>query len=144
MPSLDVTDILTDPDFADTFIVTQSIQTVSSGGMASNALTVLTNVSGVVTANDNIDLMKMPDGELLAGSITVITKFRLTNGSGTRDADIVTWNGRTYQVKTVGDWSRFGAGFIEAVCVLNVVSPELSMAAPVTANSTTMVEFLLC
>ena len=34
MPSLDVTDILTDPDFADTFTVTRSIQTVSSGGMA--------------------------------------------------------------------------------------------------------------
>ena len=123
MPSLDVTDILTDPDFADTFTVTRSIQTVSTGGMASNALSVLTGVSGVVTANDNVELLKMPDGEILSGSITIITKFRLTDGGGTQDADVITWHGRTYQVKTIGDWSGFGAGFIEAICTLNVVSP---------------------
>jgi galactose-6-phosphate isomerase len=123
MPSLDVTDILTDPDFADTFNVTRSIQTISPGGMASNSSILIANVSGVVTANDDIDLLKMPDGELLSGSITIITKFRLTNGSGAIDADVVTWHGRTYQVKTIGDWSGWGAGFIEAICTLNVVSP---------------------
>ena len=123
MPALDVTDILTDPDFVDRFTVTRFIQTISSGGVASNAATVVHNVSGVVTANDNINLLKMPDGEMLSGSITIHTKFRLTNGGGTNDADIVTWHGRTYQVKTIGDWSGFGAGFISAICILNVVSP---------------------
>jgi hypothetical protein len=119
MPALDVTDILTDPDFADLFTVTRFVQTVTAGGMASNASNIINNVSGVVTANDDIDLLKMPEGELLSGSITIITKFRLTNGSGAQDADVVTWHGRTYQVKTIGDWSGFGAGFIEAICVLN-------------------------
>jgi galactose-6-phosphate isomerase len=123
LPSLDITDILADPDFADKFNVTRYTQTITSGGMATNTPAVIYNVSGVVTANDNIELLKMPDGELLSGSITIITKFRLTDGSGALDADVVTWHGRTYQVKTIGDWSGWGAGFIEAVCTLNVVSP---------------------
>jgi hypothetical protein len=123
MPSLDVTDILTDPDFADRFSVARFTQTITLGGIASDSSIIYNNISGVVTANDDIDLIKMPDGELLSGSITIITKFRLTNGSGTTDADVVTWHGRQYQVKTTGDWSGWGAGFIEAICVLKVVSP---------------------
>ena len=123
MPLLDVSNILGDPDFVDTFTVTQYTQTISSGGMASNTANVIHSVGGVVYPNDNIDLIKMPDGEVLNGSITIVTRFRLTNGAGNRDADVVTWNGRTYQVKAVSDWSRYGAGFIEAVCQLNLVSP---------------------
>lgn len=123
MPDLDVTDILSDPDFSDTFTVTRFVQSISDGGIASNTPTVFSNILGVVTANDNIDLLKMPDGEILNGSITIHTTFRLTNGDGATDADIITWHGRTYQVRTIGDWSGFGPGFISAVCTLNVVSP---------------------
>src|ERR1700731_24009 len=99
MPSLDVTDILTDPDFADMFMVSRFGQTITSGGMTLDTPTIFNNISGVVTANDNVDLLKMPDGEILTGSITICTRFRLTNGSGSLDADVVTWHGRTYQVK---------------------------------------------
>jgi hypothetical protein len=48
----------------------------------------------------------------------VHSRFLLQAGSDGQDADIVTWNGRSYTVTNVGDWSRFGIGFTAANCEL--------------------------
>jgi len=124
MPLLDVvTDVLFDPDFIDVFSVTRASQTMTTGGMAEDTSTVVSPVYGVVEAPNDSNLAKFPEGESLHGSIVIHTTFRLTAGQGSSDFDIVTWNGRTYQVVDVSDWSRYGQGYIEAVCTLNKVSP---------------------
>jgi hypothetical protein len=62
--------------------------------------------------------MRMAEGSRINGSITVHSQFNLIAGSDGIDADIVTWNGRSYTVTNVGDWSRFGIGFTAANCEL--------------------------
>lgn len=124
MPNLDVSELLYDPDFATTFDVIRSTQAVDIHGMASNAQVATFGVVGVVTANDDISLLRTPEGERLNGSITIHTTFRLTNGSGATDADVVVWNGRQYIVTSVGDWGQFGAGFIMAICSLQQLNPN--------------------
>jgi galactose-6-phosphate isomerase len=124
MPLLDVvTDVLSDPNFIDSFSVMRNVQAITSGGMAVDTPTIIANVYGVVMPVDNSVIDKFPQGEIEHGDIVIYTRYRLTDGYGTSDFDIITWNGETYQVKSVNDWSRYGPGYIEAVCTLNEVNP---------------------
>jgi hypothetical protein len=117
MALLDVTEVLFDPDFADTITCIREMQTVNGSGLASTTPTPST-FTGVVTQDDGDVMQRMPDGEMVSGSITIHTVFRLSAGGPGQNADIVTWQGRNYTVKTISDYSNFGAGFIAANCEL--------------------------
>jgi hypothetical protein len=118
MPLLDVSDLLTDPDFVDNSLTcTRSAQTVGDDGMAVNTPTV-TAFSGVVTNDTGDQLMRGPDGARIDGSITIHTRFQLIDGKVGFDADVVTWQGRQYTVVNVRDWSTYGQGFVAAQCAL--------------------------
>ena len=118
MPLLDVTDVLTDIDFVDTSLVCQRITSaVNESGLAVQT-PVTKSFSGVVTSDSGELLNRIAVGEYARGSISVITKFRLRDAGPGYTADIVAWNGRTYTVTTVNDYSTYGAGFIEAICEL--------------------------
>lgn len=114
MPFLDVSDVLTDPEFQDTLVCHRITQTVGANGLAT-AVTVDTNFRGVVTS-DRGDLMERIAGaERVSGSITIHTRFALDDGAGSsRSADEVTWNGRRYIISNINDYLRFGRGFIAA------------------------------
>ena len=122
MPLLDVSDVLSDPMFQTTFQVIRSVESVTSGGVAQQSTQTL-RAMGVVTPNDDTILQRLMDGSRIAGSITVHTKFALTDGAGTTIADIVVWRNRQWTVTSVGDWGQFGAGFVTARCELQPVSP---------------------
>lgn len=117
MPFLDVSDVLLDPDFFDTLVCTRNVQTVGDDGMATNTSTD-TPFIGVVTSDSGDILTRMETGSRVKGSILVCTKFRLVESAPGVDADIVTWDGSRYTVTTVNNYSRYGAGFVEAYCDL--------------------------
>ena len=117
MPLLDVSEILLDPDFVDSLVCARQTQTVDDDGIATDTPTT-TPFFGVVTNNTGDLLMRLAEGSHINGSITVHSRFLLQAGSDGQDADIVTWNGRSYTVTNVGDWSRFGIGFTAANCEL--------------------------
>lgn len=123
MPNLDVSDLLTDPDFADKFDVLRTTESVSSGGMVQQSVQTISSVIGVVTPMSDRELSRLPDAERLTGQVMVYTKFRLSDGEGNRTADIVRWADEEYTVVSTDNYSRFGAGFIAARCVLKPVSP---------------------
>jgi galactose-6-phosphate isomerase len=118
MPLLDVTSVLTDPMFVDrSLISTRQTQVVNDNGLAVNT-PVSTPFSGVVTNNTGDTLRRRADGSRIEGSITIHTRFPLQDGNTGLDADLVQWQGRTYTVSNVSDWSRFGRGFVAAICDL--------------------------
>ena len=123
MPLLDVNDLLTDADLADTFAVKCETEAVSSGGMNQVSTTTTSNLRGVVYPVNSATLLRLPEAERISGQIIIVTPFLLTTGSGTTGADIVTWRGRDYTVCEVNDFSGFGAGFIEARAKLLSPSP---------------------
>ncbi len=116
MPFLDVSDIVEDPLFADTFMVKRFTQTVDNDGYAQTTMETFPNVIGTVTQNSGVNLKRLADGQMTTNVITIHTKFRLTSSEEEFDADIVTWAGSDYTVVSVHDWSRFGNGFIMALC----------------------------
>ncbi|MFJ6322264.1 MULTISPECIES: hypothetical protein [unclassified Rhizobium] len=115
MPLLDVTDVLSDPDFADAITVTRMVETVDTHGRGQLTPQQFPNVTAVVTAGQGDVLKYFPEMVNVRGAVLIHTTFRLTSASETTQADIVTWQGRDYQVTELNDWSTFGAGFIMAV-----------------------------
>ncbi|MDN7494835.1 hypothetical protein QZM89_06535 [Burkholderia gladioli] len=120
MAFLDVTDVLLDPDFMDTgLICNRMTQTVDAYGEATNTATPIP-FSAVVTSDSGDILHRNADGSRIVGSITLHTPFRLRDGGpdATADADEIVWQGATYTVVNVNDYSHFGRGFVCATCDL--------------------------
>jgi hypothetical protein len=119
MPGIDVTELLTDPTFAETFTVIRSTKTIVAG-RARLTPKRFPGIIGVVQPAGGLDLQRLPDGSNLTGAIVIWTKYLLTNGDLSEDlsADQVDWDGHFYTVMNVKDWSRYGAGFVNAVCQL--------------------------
>lgn len=117
-PLLDVSDVLLDPEFCDTTLTCTRGATTANDqgiGVASEATVPF---SGVVTSDKGVDLARDPIGEHGTGSITVITRFPLRSSGTGVTADIVKWNGKSYTVVKVNDYSTYGVGFTECICDL--------------------------
>ncbi|EPT4022342.1 head-tail adaptor [Enterobacter roggenkampii] len=118
MPTLDVTDVLFDPDFCDTNLwVTRKQLTVNDDGRGSTT-DVKTQFSGVVTVDRSLENKRLQAGQVISGAILIVTTERLTQGQQGRDSDVVTWQNRDYRVTFVDPYTSYGAGFVQAHCEL--------------------------
>lgn len=117
MPQLDVSEILSDPDFAEinALVRIRNAQSVGSDGMAVNTPT-STPFTGVVTQATGNQLKRADGGSYIEGSILVHSRLPMTAGMAGIDADQISWVGRVFTVANVADYSRFGAGFTCATC----------------------------
>jgi hypothetical protein len=119
MPLLDVSDVLLDPDFADTAVLIRTGVTVDTATGRTISGPVETQILCVVTSDRGQNLRRMPDAAASEGSIIVHSTVTFTEGDGAGlDADIIRWQGRDWTVITVDDYSRYGAGFTVATCRL--------------------------
>lgn len=117
MPLLDVSEILTDPDFCQRLACFRSKQLVGSDGLAIN-MPVRIPFTGVVTQVSGAQLERNAVGELITGTILVCTRFRLVDGKIGITADQVQFGPRRYVVINVFNYSQYGRGLVEAVCDL--------------------------
>lgn len=118
MALLDVTDILLDVDFINTGLICERIaQVVGDDGIAVNT-PVKKKFSGVVTNDAGDILQRIATGEWIKGSITIHSKFILSDGSNGFTADIVTWQNQRYTVSNTQNYSHFGKGFSASSCDL--------------------------
>lgn len=115
-PLLDVTDVLSDPDFQDDRLTYARIsETVDSQGLGVYTPTV-TPFSGVVQPNGD-QMKRLEDGSYHDASITIWTRTRLISGEVGSTADIVNWKGADYTVMKIMDWD-YGPGYQQAFCDL--------------------------
>ncbi len=98
MPSIDVTDVLTDPDFADEIAVKSSAHLIQDNGRAADVA--IEGASGVVAVVVPAAqrLILQSDGALRDGAIEIYTTYALSGGTKVddgygRQADVVTWHG---------------------------------------------------
>lgn len=117
MPLLDVSDILLDPDFADLALtVTRNAQTIGDNGRATVSQR-SQRFGGVVTQDAGTVFERFPDAARISGAILIHSTFKLRAAGQEYDADIVTdATGAKYTVKAIRDYSRYGAGFVVALC----------------------------
>lgn len=140
-PTLDVTEVLTSPEFADEFRTIRRQQGVNAHGepyiIATWVFGLRDGCVGVITPSSENSLVRADAYEAQSNSIQVITKFKLqgavkdgqTIPEGQWLPDLVKWQGNHYIVRTTNDFSRFGVGFIVADCLLFEYIPD-SQGAP--------------
>lgn len=121
MPFLDVSDLLADPDFAESLTCVRRDQSVGADGMAGVTTSDIPFI-GVVTSNEGAVLDVVAQGQRIEGSITVHTRFRLRDGGAGAAPDHVLRGGREYIVDAIHDYSRYGAGFVAADCRIKPLS----------------------
>lgn len=119
MAQIDVSELMIDPDFADTGItLITRLQTVNAFGE-----TVLTETSQIITAviqdGPPTALNRSKDGAILTDYISIYYRGVLNVESTNGYTDIVVWKGREYQVKEITeDFQNYGHGFTKAICEL--------------------------
>lgn len=116
MPSLNVSRVLLSREFVDrTLVCVRNAQTVGNDGLAVNTAT-NTPFNGVVTSDRGDVLVRMAEGSKVTGTIYIHSQFPLSSGAANQDADIVQWNGRSFTVTDINNYSQYGAGFTCARC----------------------------
>jgi len=122
MALIDVSELLTDPDFTNTVTLIRRASTVNTHG--ENVMTeTQSTITAVVQGANTESLERVPEGARLSDLIDVYYKGQLTAESPSGYADIIVWGGKRYQVfEVVEDFMNFGAGFTKAVCKLEAAN----------------------
>lgn len=118
MALIDVTALLSDPDFVDTATIYRRESTVNDYGENALTETAETAVMVVQPATPD-DLQRLPDSVRMRAAIHVWYRGTLKTDAGDDVyPDVVEWQGRRYQVQTADDFGNYGAGYVEAICTL--------------------------
>lgn len=115
MALLDVSELLTDPDFADEFPVKRRSQVTGNNGRVSIDEKDLEGV-GVICAASPSDLRRLPEDQRTDRAISVVTQFRLRASAPDYQPDLVGWQGDFYVVSDIQPYTHFGSGFVQAIC----------------------------
>lgn len=112
MPFLDVSSVLLDPDFADSFIVERRIEDIDDHGRSQQTISTFRTI-GVVTVGSPNDLNRPEEYENFTRSITVVTKERLRGAVNDYQPDVILWRASRFVVKAIDLYPQFGAGFYQ-------------------------------
>jgi hypothetical protein len=130
VPEIDVSDILLDPEIAgeELTILRRPDATGTNGVDVITETEITPKPVGSVRPTGGNSLVREDAYQQQAKSIRVITNFRLRgvarDGAQNYQPDIVVWGGSRFVVQTVEDYSRYGAGMIQADCMSqNFVDP---------------------
>lgn len=122
MAKIDVSFLLTDPDFTDKVTLIKRASTINQWGEQ-----VITDTSSTITAvvqgPSTEILARFPNMAQLSDAISVWYKGQLTAQSAGGYGDVIVWAGKRYQVKEVSeDFANWGEGWTMALCELEPVS----------------------
>lgn len=104
---MDMADVLLDPDFRVDFPIIRSVESVDARGRTQSSASEIP-AQGVIHPATEEELKILPEAQRVEEIIAVYTATRLTAGDDTHGADRVGWQGGTYKVLEVMDYSQFG------------------------------------
>ena len=114
MANLDVSFLLSDPDFVDNFTVVRRTQTVNAYGETQISEVASVVVGSVQPASPD-DMQRLPDSAQRRDAVTVYSGITL---SADAYPDVVVWKGKRYQVRDSEDFGNYGDGYSKAVATL--------------------------
>ena len=118
MPSLDMSEALTEPSFQDTFSIKRRRQVVNEYGETAMVETTLTGLTGIITMGGDNSLNRGEDEEHQGKTMSIVTQVRLRGASKVSTdqylPDLILWHGSEFLVNTVEDYTAFGSGWVQA------------------------------
>jgi galactose-6-phosphate isomerase len=122
MAQIDVTELLCDPDFVDEISLITRKPSVNLYGELSVEETVTDSIGSVQPASGKV-LQRLPEAMRLNDMSTFWFKGQIIASEPGKYASILVFKGKRYQVQSIQDWSNFGAGYTEGLCVAEVIAP---------------------
>lgn len=123
MPDIDVaSEVVLDGTIAgDSFTVIRRRSWTDSDGFEQSDDVRIPRVLGSVYPTGNNSLGREDSFQAPTKTVTVVTKFLLRQSAKDIDGvnwqpDLIEWQGDRFIVTDVNDFSRYGPGFVEAVC----------------------------
>lgn len=119
MGRIDVTELLSDPDFVDVIRLITRIPSVNSRGENLVAETAQVSVGSVQPASGRV-ISRLPDALRVANVSSFWFKGTIVASAPGKYPSLLVFKGLRYQVQTVQDWTNWGAGWCEGTCVAEV------------------------
>lgn len=116
MGLIDVTELLNDPDFVQPLTIIKRTPVVDNYGQ--NVLTECPSAShGSIQPISGKTLLRIPEAFRVANIQSFWVKEKIITDSREKYPDILVKNGVRFVVQFVFDWSDWGSGWNEGVCV---------------------------
>jgi len=111
MPNLSIAELITDPDFCQSFTVTRLTGSVVKGDFITTPETMQT--TGIIRPANTKDIQMLPEGDRVTGLVTVYSSIQLyvTRAAGATRAglsDEITWQGEQYKIIQTANYSDYG------------------------------------
>ncbi len=122
MAQIDVSELMSDPDFVDPIqVITRTPSVSEFGENTVNTVSTLSTIGSVQPASGRA-LQRLPEALRVANVSSFWFKGQIIATETSRYPSILVFRGKRYQVQTVMDWSNFGAGYTEGTCVAEAPS----------------------
>lgn len=116
MGRIDVSQLLSDPNFVDAISVITRTPSVNGQGENAVSDSTLETVGSVQPATGKA-LTRLPEGLQNADVMSFWFRGQIIATEPGKYSSVLVFKGFRYQVKTVFDWSTWGAGWTEGLCV---------------------------
>jgi len=120
MADINISELLSDPDFLDTVtLITRGTTLVKGRNVLSD--TPVPNVSMVIQPASGSDLKKLPEGVRGSETISVWYRGELSSLRQNGYSDIIVWNTKRYEVMHVEPFGNWGNGYYKGIATLTKV-----------------------
>lgn len=121
MAQVDVDILLGDPDFVDTMVQIKRTPIVNLYGENSVSEISIKTVGSIQPASGRA-LQRIPEALRLEDVKSFWIKGTITATAPGKYSDILVFKGYRYQVRSIQDWTNFGEGYSEGLCVAEIPS----------------------
>lgn len=110
---INVSELMTDPDFATTFTIKRMVGSWVREGEWQTAPTEIPGIVGIIQpAKSEYVLRFVPEGERSVGYIAIYCNQEVQMGNGKdKESDVVVWNDQTFRVAFSDRWAEHGFWF---------------------------------
>lgn len=116
MALIDVSDLLSDPDFIDPIIVIRRTSTTNSFGENVLFETEIQTFANVQPASTK-QIMRLPEDLRMADVRSFYLRLEIVQDGTTDYPDILVFQGKRFEIQTAAPWLNYGSGWNEGVCV---------------------------
>ncbi len=123
MADIDVTELMTDPDFVDDITHIGRGAAVNSKGESIVSDDCGVQTVGCVQPASGQVLLRIPEALRLMNVKSFWIKGEIVTCEPGQYPDVLVFKGKRYSVQQVFDWSNFGEGYSEGVCIAERPAP---------------------
>lgn len=122
MAQLDISELMSDPDFVDELVLINRTPFINSFGEASFQEEKIDTIGSIQPATGKV-LERIPESIRMHNYSSFWLKGRIIALEPGKYSSIIFYKGLRYQVQSVQDWSNFGSGYTEGLCIVEKVAP---------------------